>query len=143
MKKSTILFMLFISTALVFTSCKKDEEQSEKERVTVLLTSGKWYYQSFNTSRCFNEDSYWEFKSDGSVIDTWGFEGNSRNLTYTVSEDGKSITLISTAANSSANTYNLTITSINASELKFSINYSSGTSDNVVLAKTALDCALF
>lgn len=143
MKKSTILFMLFISTALVFTSCKKDEEQSEKERVTVLLTSGKWYYQSFNTSRCFNEDSYWEFQSDGSVIDTWGFEGNSRNLTYTVSEDGKSITLISTAANSSANTYNLTITSINASELKFSINYSSGTSDNVVLAKTALDCALF
>lgn len=141
--------MLFISTALVFTSCKKDEEQSEKERVTVLLTSGKWYYQSFNTSRCFNEDSYWEFKSDGSVIDTWNFEGSSRflgssrNLTYTVSEDGKSITLISTAANSSTNTYNLTITSINASELKFSINYSSGTSDNVVLAKTALDCVPF
>jgi hypothetical protein len=142
MKKATILFMLFLSTAVVFTSCKK-EEQSEKERVTALLRSGKWYYQSFNTPRCFNENFYWEFKSDGSAIDTWDFEGSSRDLTYTVSEDGKSMTLISTAANSSANTYNLTITSINSSELKFSINYQSGTADNVVLAKTALDCVPF
>ncbi|WP_155977960.1 hypothetical protein [Pedobacter glucosidilyticus] len=115
--------------------------------MTALLTSRKWYYQSFNTSRCFDEDSYWEFKSDGSVIDTWNFEGSSRflgssrNLTYTVSEDGKSIILISSGPNISTNTYNLTITSVNASELKFSINYYiSGTPDNVILAKTALDC---
>lgn len=125
MKKSVLSLMLLMSVAFLISSCGKEEKQTEKERVIELLTSGRWYYQSFDDVNCFDNTDYWEFKTDGTFKETWDFGDD----TYTISEDGKTITLNFE--------YPLTISNISISESTFSftITFSEGSS-NVVLAKT-------
>ncbi len=94
MKKTRLLLLLLISATMVFTACEKDNKpKTEKERVTQLLVSGKWYYQTFkgvdNTKSCWEPSNYWEFKTNGSFDEHWDFGTG----TYVVSADGKTINL--------------------------------------------------
>lgn len=87
-KKHILLFLFIISTALI-TSCKKNEDDSK------LLTSGKWYYDyvdnlhNVGTGNCFNETHYIEFRNDGTVSASLLGTGN-----YTLDDGGKTITII-------------------------------------------------
>lgn len=136
MKKVLFMLMLMIGTAATFTSCKKDDEKTEKEKNLELLVSGKWYYQSYRNSgsssayTCFTAADYWEFKSDGTVSETWDFG----NGTYSISEDGKTL---SVTTGNYTNTF--TITSISNSELKLNLAGSKSSAD-LSMAKTALNC---
>ncbi len=133
MKKIIIMFMLAVSLATVATSCKKDK-QSEKERVTALLISGKWYTQSLTFSNgtirnCFNSTDFWEFKADGTFSDTVVSNG----YTYTVSDDGKTITIFGDVE------LPLAVTSISQSTLE--VTLSEGTSIvEYIFGKTAKNC---
>lgn len=134
MKKTIITFLLFVSVATMVSSCKKESKKSEKEKNIELLVSGKWYYNSFNTRTCFTANHYWEFKSDGTFTETWDF-GNG-NGTYTLSEDGKTLVL---KLAGSTSTYNVSITSINTSNLIFNLMFDDGSS-TVTLSKTVGTC---
>ncbi len=126
MKKTVFSLMLLMSVAFLISSCGKEEEQTEKERVIELLTSGKWYYHKYYKWTCFDNNDYWEFKTDGTFKETWDFGDD----TYTISEDGKTITL----------NYELPCTisniSISESTFRFTITFSEGSPSDVVLAKT-------
>lgn len=137
MKKVVLMLMFMIGAAVTFTSCKKDEEKTEKEKNLELLVSGKWYYQSYKTNgsnntayTCFTSANYWEFKSDGTFNETWDFGDG----TYTISEDGKTLSL---TTGNYTNTF--TITSISNSELKMNLAGSKFSAD-FSMAKTALNC---
>lgn len=133
MKKAIIILMLFVSATSVITSCKKDDKKSEKERVTELLVSGKWYYQYIKDSYgniaidCFNNKDYWEFKADGTCTEQ--FLANESG-TYTLSDDGKTVTLSSGLI--------ISVTSINQTEFKFTLSEKEGTEKyEIILSKTA------
>lgn len=137
MKKVLFMLMFFAGIATTLTSCKKDDEKTEKEKTLELLTSGKWYYQSYkitgstNTNTCFNASSYWEFKADGTFNETWDFGSGP----YAISEDGKTIN-----ATSGKNSYAITITAISNSNFSFTLS-NGKVSQEFVLAKTALTCS--
>ncbi|HMV14071.1 MAG: hypothetical protein IT275_08135 [Chitinophagales bacterium] len=139
MKKTLIFFLLFIGAATVMTSCKKTAAQTEKERVLELLTSGKWYYQSYQNLpdgeiyTCFNAVDYFEFETDGSFEETWDF-GNS---TYTIAEDGKSIVLNLGEGGAIPTTATVTITE---TSLKLVIDWDEGGETEYIFSKTASVC---
>lgn len=100
MKKSLIILLLCVGTAIAITSCKKDGAKKNKE----LLTSGKWYYDYITNHRaggtvnsCFNETHYMEFKTNGNVaivtFDRGREDHTLVNGTYTLSEDGKNLSI--------------------------------------------------
>lgn len=127
--------MLFMAVAMV-TSCGKDKE-TEKERVQKLLTSGKWFYEKFENNKtdyeqdCFDNTDYWEFEANGNLEDNWDFGDG----TYTISEDGKTIT--ATIGDGTFTISNITIT-----ETDFSFNMSNSTYDfDFTLSKTAGSCS--
>ncbi|MEN9449359.1 MAG: hypothetical protein RJA25_2649 [Bacteroidota bacterium] len=139
MKKTLFLLMLFIGAATVMTSCKKEDKLTEKQRVFQLLTSGKWYYQTYQNlphgaiSRCFDSTDYFHFHTDSTFTETWDF-GNS---TYTVAEDGKSIIL--NLGEGGGKPYSAVLVTITNNSLKFTINWGKGDSSEYSFAKTALD----
>lgn len=93
MKNRLILLLLLISTVAWSSSCKKDDDNN------ALLTSGKWYYDfvdnlhNVGTHSCFNKEDYIEFKADG-MFSASHLLGDG---TYTLSDDGKSLTISLTA----------------------------------------------
>lgn len=136
MKKLTTIFMLFMAVAMI-TSCGKEEKETEKERVLKLLTSGNWYYVNFENNKtgyeqdCFDNTDYWEFEANGNLEDSWDFG----NGTYTISEDGKTIT--ATIGDGTFTISNITIT-----ETDFSFNMSNSTYYfDYTLSKTAGSCS--
>ena len=136
MKKVLFLFLLFIGAASMMTSCKKEEEKiSEKQRVFNLLTSGKWYYSSSvkiggtKPYACFDENDYFDFKTDSTFEDTWDFG----NGTFEVAEDGKSVSLVLDYS-----TYTPTIVSISESSLKLQFDFESSDYE-YTFSKTASD----
>ncbi|MFM2283854.1 MAG: hypothetical protein RL222_1358 [Bacteroidota bacterium] len=137
MKKVLFLFLLFIGAASMMTSCKKEEE-TEKQRVSNLLTKSKWFYTSKQTVgvdeepyTCFDENDYFEFKTDGTFTETWDFGDG----TYTVSEDGKVLTLAFTY---DTDTYLVDIKSIDANTMKLIFDYGEGLVE-YTYSKTASD----
>ena len=101
MQKTLTLLLLFISFIALNSSCKKDEAKKNKE----LLISGKWYYDYITNHRaggtvnnCFNEAHYIEFKTDGKIdmvtFDRGREDHTLVNGTYTLSEDGKNLSII-------------------------------------------------
>ena len=140
MKKVLFLFLLFIGAASMMTSCKKEEDKiSEKQRVFNLLTSGKWYYSSSLKNggkigadepyTCFDENDYFDFKTDSTFEDTWDFG----NGTFEVAEDGKSVSLVLDYS-----TYTPTIVSISESSLKLLFDFEK-TDYEYTFSKTASD----
>lgn len=132
MKKAIITLMLLVSVTTVIISCKKDDKKSEKEKVTELLVGSKWYYEYTKdrfgniATDCFNENDYWEFKADGTSNEKFMDIGSD---TYTISEDGKTITLSSG--------FILSVTLIDQSKFKFLIVGEGETLYEINLSKTA------
>ncbi len=133
--------LLMVVTVSLTTSCKKDSEKdkegenTEKERVTELLVSTTWYYETYKPfgeelETCFDGESYFEFKSDGKFVQR--YRGLVFNGTYSVNADGKTIT------DSYGGT--ITITSINQSTFKFKLG-TANEYDEYALSKTAGTCA--
>lgn len=141
MKKSLVMLMLVLGTMALLTACKKDEKTA-KETATENLTSGKWFYQSFKNSTsstprtCFTAADYWEFKADGTFTETRDFG----NGTYTVSEDGKTLTL-QLSNESSAPASVVSVTSLNTNNFSFKLNYrGTGSEYEFTTSKTAQTC---
>ena len=88
MKNILFVLLLLIGISTLNSSCKKDSKDN------ALLTSGKWYY-SYNKiihtaaeRDCFNENDYFEFRTDGTVT-----ASNLGDGTYTLTEDGKGFSM--------------------------------------------------
>jgi hypothetical protein len=135
-----ILLVLVASTTATLVSCKKENKQSEKERVQSLLTSSKWFYQSLKnvtpgvigkTETCFNEKRYWEFKADGTYADTWDLGSSGA---FELSADGKTITLNQKKSGT------ITITKIDSNSFYFTIKFDGGAAYELVLNKKASTC---
>lgn len=115
------MLMLMVGATTAITSCKKDKK-SEKEQNLEHLQSGKWYVQQMGTNTCYDERHFFEFKKDGTIA---SFDGPT---TYTLSEDGKTLTIAA-----SAGTWE--ITEISSTKLTFKVT-SGSTSTVWQLAKT-------
>ena len=140
MKKTLFMMMLMLGIAATLTSCKKEEDptKTEKEKTIELLVTGKWYYQSYKTTgassgnTCFNGTHYWEFKADGTFDETYNFSAG----TYTVSEDGKTVT-----AKIAQNIITITVGALTSNNFDFKLVFL-GSSSDIMLSKTALNCVI-
>lgn len=144
MKKIFLIYIIAIISLTINISCKKDEKRDNKE----YLMSGKWFYEyetyfGTNTNNsCFNENHYFEFRKDGSVVASTLGEG-----TYILSDDLKTFTLhLNKNLKQEFPNWNGTINQLRDNYLRLTVkairNIDSNTAYEITMAqkKTQPDC---
>lgn len=99
MKNFKFLSVLFLSVAVGFSSCKKDDGDDAKasivgkwaltKEVEIEYENGVKVEEDIETT--FQSEDYIEFKSDGKVV--FSEVGDTDNGTYSLSSDGKKLTI--------------------------------------------------